>query len=150
LLFAPARFVHEATEHAVAQELRRAPELRDSATGTYPSDRRAHIEASIRGQAGSIRRGLFTGIGITAGTIAVGVAAGLGLRATFAPVKWLVYVLQGAGAAVILGATLAEVGRDIETWKRSTVPEQVNAFTFRALYVLGTFFFVASVAWDAG
>lgn len=57
--------------------------------------------------------------------------------------------MQGAGAAVILGATLAEVGRDIGTWKRATIAEQVNAFTFRALYALGTSFFVASVAWDA-
>jgi hypothetical protein len=150
LLFSPDRFVQVATEHAVDYERDRAPELCDASTGAFPAVRRADIEASIRRQVSTMRRRIYTGIGITAGTIVVGVGAGLGLRAAVAPVKWVVYALQGAGAAVILGATLAEVGRDIETWKRITLPEQVNAFTFRALYVFGTFLFVMSVAWDAG
>jgi hypothetical protein len=60
-----------------------------------------------------------------------------------------VYVLQAAGAAVILGATLAEIGRKIESYGGATLPEQMNGFMFRTLYVVGTFLFVVSVSWDA-
>ncbi len=150
LLVAPARFIRASIEQAGAYDLRRAPEVRDALTGAYPAERRASIEATIRGQVATIRRGIFKGIGITAATIVLGVAVGVSLRAAFDPVKWVVYALQGAGAAVILGATVAEVGKDIETWKRVTLPEQLNAFAFRALYAVGTFLFVMSVAWDAG
>ena len=149
LLFSPRRFVALAAEDAIKYEMNRAPEVRDPTTGRYPADRCASIETSIRGQVATIRYGILSSIGITTGTIVAGALAGLMLRAACQPVKWVVYALQAAGAAVILGATLAEVGRDIETWDRTTIPERVNSYTFRALYVLGTFLFVLSVAWDA-
>ena len=57
--------------------------------------------------------------------------------------------VQGLGAAVILGATLAEAGRKIDTWDGETLPERINAALFRGFYVLGTFLFLVSVAWDA-
>lgn len=150
LIFSVDRFVRSATERAVVQELGRHPELRDPATGEYPTDRHAQIEASVRGQATSIRRAYYKAIFITAVTVALGVVAGTTLRGLWGvPPKALVYILQGVGASVILGATLAEIGGQIETWKRESVAEQINELAFRGLYILGTFLFVVSVAWDA-
>lgn len=61
----------------------------------------------------------------------------------------MIYIFQALGAAVILGATLAEVGGDIMTWDGDSIPEQMNKLVFQGLYIFGTFLFVLSVAWDA-
>lgn len=83
-------------------------------------------------------------------TIAVGAVSGTAFRCLFGePAKALVYFLQALGAAVILGATLAEVGDDVMTHGGRSIPEQLNKLIFRSLYVAGTFLFLLSVAWDA-
>lgn len=151
VVFAPKRFIREAADYAIGYESRTNTQL----ASTHPDkqlseDRRLNIEATTRAQTDSIRKALFGGVGITLVTVAVGALAGYWLRSAFGvPPKIAVYFLQGVGASVILGATLGEVDRRIQTFDRTTLPEQVNAFLFRALYVLGTFLFVMSVAWDA-
>jgi hypothetical protein len=149
LLFLPDRFARHATEDAVKHELRENPEHINMAIANFPPQIRANIEASMRGQANRFRQRILGGVAITGVTIVVGVVAGIALRTVLSPVKILVYTFQGVGAALILGATLAEAGREIETYGRRSLPERINAFAFRALYAAGTFCFVMSVAWDA-
>lgn len=149
LIFAPKRFVDVVTDLVVAEDRLQNPSVLLPG-GDYPVERRAGIYESVQDQTARIRRGLAEGIITTAFTILVGAAVGLALRHLVgAPAKAVVYAIQATGAAVILGATLAEVGGDIMTWDRVSIPEQLNKLMFRALYVFGTFFFVLSVAWDA-
>lgn len=149
LIFAPDRFIDVITDLIVAEERVKNPSVL-LPEGEYPTDRRAEIQENVRNQTKKFRRGIATGIITTAFTIAVGAVAGTALRYLFGePAKSWIYFIQASGAAVILGATLAEVGGDIMTWKKASIPEQLNKLIFRGLYVAGTFLFVLSVAWDA-
>jgi hypothetical protein len=151
LLAAPERFVARATEHAIAVEFERNRQLREQFPDkNLPVQRRIEFEANVRSQATLVRSSVLSGIGITLAAIALGVLVGVVLaRLAGAPSKLALYLLQGAGAAILLGATLSEIGRKIETFSQESLSEEVNAFLFRTLYVVGTFLFVVSVAWDA-
>jgi len=149
LIFRPQQFVQNITELTVKKDRLENPSI-ISSEGEYPPERRAGIQVSVSNQTKNIRQGFTRGIVSTALTIFLGATVGIGLRYIFGePVKSVVYIFQALGAAVILGATLAEVGGDIMTWNRTTIPEQINKLVFQGLYILGTFLFVLSVAWDA-
>jgi hypothetical protein len=151
ILLRPATFIREATAHAVAAELRENEQVRAKwPNGPLPEKLRLELESTVKNQTDSIRRALFTGLGITILTMYFGYAAGVASSSTFGPPsKALVYLLQAIGAGLVLGATLGEIGREIQTWDRRSLPERINTFIFRSLYVIGTFMFVGSVAWDA-
>ena len=150
LVFSPDRFVERVVGEVVDEDSREHPQVLQQHSGVYPADRRAGILESVTSQTIRLRSALVGGILVTAVTIVLG-----GLAGTFlnwfggSPAKAVVYGFQAIGAAVILGATLGEVGSDIRTWKGNTIPERLNRQIFRALYVAGTFLFVMSVAWDA-
>lgn len=149
LIVTPERFVEVVTDIIVAEDRVANPSV-VAVSGEYPPERRASIRESVQKQARSIRRGFALGLTTTALTIAAGAATGVIFRMFFgAPVKVLVYFIQAVGAAVFLGATLAEVGGDIMTWDRVSIPEKLNKLIFHGLYVAGTYLFVLSVAWDA-
>jgi hypothetical protein len=149
LIFAPKWFIDVVTDLVVVEDRVKNPSWLQP-EGEFQIKRRAEIQENVRNQTNRFRRGIAKGIVTTALTIAVGAIAGTALRYLFGePAKALVYFIQASGAAVILGATLAEVGGDISTWKRESIPEQLNRLIFRGLYVAGTFLFVLSVAWDA-
>jgi|GEM_PF-2244280 len=61
----------------------------------------------------------------------------------------VVSLLQLVGASIILAATLALLGWEIQSMKGNTLPERVNQWLFRFQYWVGTFLFVLSVAWSA-
>ncbi|MHB0916219.1 MAG: hypothetical protein ACYC39_08335 [Thiobacillus sp.] len=147
LIFSPERFIAIVTELIVAEESVENPSWLQP---EFQIRRRAEIQENVREQTNRFRRGFGTGILTTALTIAVGAITGTALFYLFGePAKSLVYFIQASGAAVILGATLAEVGGDIVTYGKRSIPEQLNKLIFRGLYVAGTFLFVLSVAWDA-
>jgi hypothetical protein len=149
LVFTPERFIAVVTDQIVAADRVQNPSI-VLPSGEYPAERRASISESVRGQTRNLRRAFTKGIVTTTLTIAVGALAGTALRYLFgSPAKTLVYIVQGVGAAVILGATLAEVGGDLMTWDRVSIPERLNKLVFHGLYIIGTFMFVLSIAWDA-
>ena len=151
LIAAPERFVARATDHAITVEFERNRQLLEQFPDKkLPAQRRTEFEANVRSQAKLVRSSVLSSIGITLTAIAVGVLAGVALERVFGlPSKLALYLLQGAGASIVPGATLSEVGRRIETYSQRSLSEEVNAFLFRWLYVTGTFLFVVSVAWDA-
>ena len=59
-------------------------------------------------------------------------------------------ILQYSGIAVLLWATLAKVGWDIQTMNGNTIPELVNEWVFRFLYFIGSFLLVLSVSLTFG
>jgi hypothetical protein len=108
------------------------------------------VASDAHKQISSMRRALFGGIFITAVPIILGTCLGFVCSKLFcAPSKVCVYLIQASGAAITLGATLGEVGRDISTIDGNTLPERVNGYLFKALCTLGTFPFALSASWDA-
>lgn len=55
-------------------------------------------------------------------------------------------LLQYIGIGVLLWATLANAGWNIQTMNGDTIPELVNEWMFRVLYVIGSFLLVLSVS----
>jgi hypothetical protein len=142
LLVAPERFIGASTDRIVALQKRHHE-------GPYTEEHRARAEAFARFQAITLRRAIFVSIATTALTILFGYLAGRGLRVVIDPAKFLVYLMQAVGAAVILGATLAQIGRKHESMGGETLADEMNSNIFRVLYVIGTFVFVLSASWDA-
>lgn len=151
VVFCPSKFVEAAVLHDVALEFETNTQLRDKFPDRrLPPDRLQAFRATALERTRKIRRALFGSILVTIATIVVGWLIGLMLLKVFGPAPtFLISVLQMAGAGTILGATLAEIGRQIESWGGKTLPEKVNLWLFRALYVLGTFVFVLSLGWSS-
>jgi len=53
-----------------------------------------------------------------------------------------------SGIGTLLWATLAKCGWNIQSWNGTTLPEQVNDFLFRVLYLAGSFLLVLSGTWS--
>ena len=54
-----------------------------------------------------------------------------------------------SGIGTLLWATLGKCGWNIQSWKGTTLPEQVDDFLFRVLYLIGSFLLVLSGTWSA-
>jgi hypothetical protein len=54
-----------------------------------------------------------------------------------------------SGIGTLLWATLAKCGWNIQSWNGTTLPEQVDNFLFRFLYLVGSFLLVLSGTWSA-
>ena len=151
VVFCPSKFVEAAVLHDVALEFETNTQLCEKFPDRRLSpDRLQVFRDTALERTRKIRQALFVSILVTIATIAVGWLIGLTLRKAFGPApSFLLSVLQIMGAGTILGATLAEIGRQIESWGGKTLPEKVNLWLFRALYVLGTFVFVLSLGWSS-
>jgi hypothetical protein len=56
-------------------------------------------------------------------------------------------ILQLTSATLILTATLAVLAWEIQSYVGQTLPEKVNRWLYRTLYVVGTYLFIVSLAW---
>ena len=56
-------------------------------------------------------------------------------------------LLQCGGVGILLWATLAKQGWNIQTWGGESVGEKVDQWVFRVLCVVGSFLLVLSVTW---
>ena len=63
-----------------------------------------------------------------------------------APGAWLT-ILQTIGAFLVLWATLAVKGWEIQSFAGTTLEEQVNRWIYRSLYTVGTALFICSLVW---
>ena len=142
VIFAPERFVRASTERMATLQTR-------TQEGPPTEEQRATADSFARFQTRAIRRAILLGVGTTALTMLVGYLAGIALAHVLGPRKVAVYLLQAVGAAVILGATLSQIGRRLESLGGENLADEMNVFIFRVLYVVGTFLFVVSVSWDA-
>jgi|ERR1043166_7917925 ABC-type dipeptide/oligopeptide/nickel transport system permease subunit len=145
----PSAFVRRAVKHDVAFEFEKNQELlKVYPDRSLPADRLKNFEDLAWERTHKIREALFVAFFSTVIAVVAGVVAGTTLGAiTGTPSNVTVAILQVIGAAIILVATLAFLGWEIQSYKGQTLPEKVNRWLFRAQYWLGTFIFVLSVAW---
>lgn len=59
-------------------------------------------------------------------------------------------ILQYSGIGILLWATLGKAGWSVQTLNGETIPEIVNEWVFRALYVLGSFLLALAVSLTFG
>lgn len=149
LLFRPSSFIELATRESIDRELSSRRGRSGSSDAELSLERVDGLRKTARNHTQKIRKALLGGLRVTFATVFVAILLGVGLACWIEPSPLFIYVSQAIGAAVILGATLGETGRDIQTWDGHTLPERVNAWTFQRLYIIGTLAFVASFSWDA-
>jgi hypothetical protein len=149
LLLRPKEFVRQSVLHDVALALETNAQLLAAYPNrVLPPEQVAQFEATACYRTRKIRAALFLGLSSTLFAIVLGAIAGIGLRAALGkPGDVTVVILQVTSAGIILVATLALLGWEIQSYKGQSLPEKVNQWIFRAQYWFGTFLFVASVAW---
>lgn len=132
LLLCPTRFVRQAMDH----DARLPPVL--SLTG----------EALIRARVTRIRRSLAMAFSLVVASLGLGWVSGVALARAVGPARpAVVAFLQLVAAGIILGATLAVLGSEIRSYTGQTLPEKVNRWLYRVLYVVGTYLLVLSLTW---
>lgn len=150
-LVCPREFVRRSVGHDIAFEFERNPDLlKTYPDRQFPEDRRKAYEELSWERTRKIRGALWMAWWSTAVAVAFGFASGAVLAAAFGNAgSSAIAVLQATGAGIILAATLALLGWEIQSYKGQTLPEKANRWIFRAQYWLGTFLFVVSLRWGA-
>lgn len=149
VLICPSAFVRRAVRHDIAFEFEKNQEwLKLYPDRALPPERFKKFEDLAWERTRKIREAFFTALFSTFIAVLAGVVAGTTLGSVAGkPSVITVALLQVVGAAIILAATLAVLGWEIQSYKGQTFPEKVNRWLFRAQYWLGTFIFVVSMAW---
>lgn len=133
LLFWQDQFAKRAVQHDY--ELK----LPDSPKNAY--DR-------VRESARLVRSAFFSALCITVIAIILGIFSGYCLKTHIGtPSSNTTSALQIVGAAIILVATLAKGGWNIQTHSGETLLEKTDRWIFVGLYFFGTFLFVLSLGW---
>jgi len=150
VLVAPSRFIEAAVQHDVEAEWETNAQWRSAYPDQrVPQERLQKFRDLAATRTAKLRASVFGSLVTTIAAIIAGFGTGALLQRLFGPSPpLLVDGLQVVGAAVFLSATLAEAGREIESWTQRTLAEKVNKWVFRTLYVLGTFILVISIAWS--
>lgn len=95
-----------------------------------------------------VRRGIVTSLILVLVATAVGFIVGAAVGRMSGPSGApLADGLQVVGIGILLWATLGKQGWDIQTFDGRTVPEVLNRWVYRSLYVLGSIVLAAAVGW---
>ena len=150
LLFAPKAFVKRAVAHDVAKEFETNTQLQKTFPNReLPPERLAEHEKLATKRVRKIRSALLSAFIYTLSAIAAAVFSAMILSSWMGkPSTLAVYAIQIVAAGIILIATLAVLGWEIQSWKGNTLPEKVNRWLFRSQYWVGTYLFVLAVSWD--
>jgi hypothetical protein len=142
LVVAPSKLIAHSVDHAIRSqpgvlEAKREKELRLS------------FEAQFQNSITRIRSALFGAFVVVASSIAAALVTGAVLTnlAIAKSQAWNAW-LQFGGIGVLLCATLARVDPSaIQTYDGGTLPERVDLWLYRFLYVVGSYALALSVAW---
>ena len=142
LVFAPSRLVALSVDHAI----------RSQAEVLEPDQERKlrlKFETQFGQSVSFIPSALFTSFAIVTGAIVSALVSGAMLKAigVAKSLEWNAW-LQYGGIGVLLWATLARVDYSaIQTWDGGTLPERVDLWLYRLLYIAGSYPLALSVAW---
>lgn len=144
----PRRFVELATHQSIASEFERNAQLLSAyPSRQLPPERVKALESQESERTRKIRAAYGKACLQTFASIVLGLVTGRLGTALLGPLpQWIESLLAVLSAAIVLTATLGLLGWEIQSWKGTTLPEQVNRALFRALYWLGTFLFAVSVS----
>lgn len=144
-LFAPERFIARSVPHDSEGSLAGGynKDLRAAhAAGTYRPE--PVLESNARQRTKALRRSLFQSGLAVLGTIVAAFVVGWSIR-QFGSFGGATGALQVAGAAILLWATIWELGWEAKSIGGNTLVERVHSWIFRGLYVVGTFLLFLSL-----
>jgi len=107
---------------------------------TAPNDDRYRVQ--------HIRQGLFESLIWVIASGAIGYVFGILLCRVVGRYDFLIAAFQVVGAMLLLWATLAVRGWQIQTFSGATLTERVNQWIYRFLYCLGTALVVLTLGWS--
>jgi len=96
-----------------------------------------------------VRNAFLASLGIVIGSALIGSLLGWGAYRLFGRCAEANGVLQVVGAGILLWATLAVRGWDVQTFSGATLTERVNQWIYRGLYCISTALLVMTVVWSA-
>jgi hypothetical protein len=142
LVFSPSTLIGHAVDHAIRSQ----EEPLDTAREVKL---RGDFEAQFKRSVSTIRSTLFSSFVVVAGSVAAAFVSGAILQA-LSIIKssgWNIG-LQVIGIGVLLWATLARVDPTaIQTWDGGTLPERVDLWLYRFLYIIGSYALTLSLIW---
>ena len=129
LIARPRRFVELATRHDIDQEFQRNTQLLVAyPSRELPPDRVKNFEDNAADRTRKIRSAFGSALWSTGTAVFLGYLVGRGVSAYCGkPPLWVVSVLGVAGAAIILVATLALLGWEIQSYKGVSLPENAES-----------------------
>jgi len=138
---------------AVDYSAKREFEQNEQWRATYPEkvlpqEKIDHMTNRERNRTTELRKALFSSV--LAIVISLFIDFGLGkyLHFVAGPAQQNINnALQIAGAVIILGATLNEIGWKIQSWSGESFPEIINRQICKISYIIGTFLFIIPVGW---
>lgn len=147
LVFRPKRFIELAVEHDFQNLLATDAGFRKThADRAMTESFWLHNEPNERSRTETMRAGLAKSLRSTITSVVAGIVIGGAIRWGLQhPLRIIAAAVAVSGAAVLLAATLALRGREIASWDRETLPEELDASLFRTLYWIGTFLIVSSL-----
>jgi hypothetical protein len=141
LVMSPSKLVAHSIDHAIRSQPcaltpEREQELRNSFTTQFQNS------VSL------VRSSLFRAFLVVAGAIVAALVSAnvlqtVGVYKSSAWNAWLQYGSIG----ILLWATLGRVESPIQTWDGGTLPEHVDLWLYRSLYVVGSYGLALSIAW---
>lgn len=142
VVFAPTKLVEHSVDHAIRSQ----PEPLDT---EQEQKLRLKFNAQFEKSVFSIRSTVFASFAVVAGAILGAFVSGITLN-TLGIAKspeWNAW-LQYGGIGILLWATLARVDSSaISTWDGGTLPERVDLWLYRLLYIAGSYPLALSVSW---
>ncbi len=149
LLFRPTEFVAFTVLYEVESEFETNTKFsEENPNRQLPPERLKRFEDNAWNRTKKIRAAFFTAVWSTTFAILVGVLAGCYANSRIVkPSGPILSALQVAGSGIILVATLALLGQEIQSWSGNSLPERTNRWLFKVQYWLGTALFVFSLSW---
>ncbi|WJN57361.1 hypothetical protein [Pseudomonas sp. SO81] len=147
-LFHKEKFVRLSTEHDTAQNILGAEDIRRSyVDGQY----KPNVEDTAQlaqNRTSELRQSLRHALLWVLCSTLLSSGVGLALYCYFGVCpQWLSSLLQLIGVAVILWATIWELGWGVRSMDGNTLPERVHQWVFRLMYVVGSSLFFLAYAW---
>lgn len=142
MVFAPSKLVQQSVDHAIRSQ----PNMLEI---EQENKLRRDFNAQFTKTVFSIRSTFFASFAVVAGAILAAFASATTLKAigiAKSPESnaWLQY----GGIGILLWGTLARVDPStIATWDGGTLPERVDLWLYRLLYIAGSYALALSVAW---
>ena len=142
MVFAPSKLIQKSVDHAIRSQ----PGLLDT---ERENKLRISFNEQFKKSVSSIRSTFFASFAVVAGAILVAVVSAITLKAmeiTKSP-EWNAW-LQYGGIGILLWGTLARVDPSaVATFDGGTLPERVDLWLYRLLYIAGSYALALSVAW---
>jgi hypothetical protein len=147
-LFRKAAFIRLSTEHDTAQGILGAEDLRQAYIEGKYKPNVEHTAELANERTSELRQAFRDAFLWVLGSTLLSIAAGLALQfSTGICSQWLSSVLQLVGVAIILWATIWELGWNVRSMDGNSLPERVHQWVFRLMYVVGSSLFFLAYAW---